>query len=90
MAGSSRAASTGATTAALRVPMIIRWPKNFPAPPQYKAGTVNEQVISLIDVTATTLDIAGIARPPLMQGRIFLGEQADAPRQLRLLRARPH
>jgi arylsulfatase A-like enzyme len=60
--------------------MIIRWPKNFPAPPQVKAGAVNSDVISLIDVTATTLRIAGLPRPPLMHGRIFLGEDADAPR----------
>ncbi|OAI56547.1 hypothetical protein AYO49_00660 [Verrucomicrobiaceae bacterium SCGC AG-212-N21] len=65
----------------LRVPMIIRWPKHFPAPPQIKPGAVNEQVISLIDVTATTLAVAGLPRPPLMQGRVFLGEQTDAPRK---------
>ncbi len=65
----------------LHVPMIIRWPKNFPAPPQYQTGTVNDQVISLLDLTATTLAIAGIDRPPLMQSRIFLGPHADPPRQ---------
>ena len=64
----------------LHVPMIIRWPKNFPAPPQIKPGTANDDVISLIDLTATTLDIAGIPIPPLMQGRVFLGENADPPR----------
>ena len=65
----------------LRVPLIIRWPRNFPPPPQYRAGTVNDQVISLLDLTATTLAIAGLPRPPGMQGRIFLGEQADPPRR---------
>lgn len=65
----------------LHVPMIIRWPKNFPAPKNYKAGTVNDQVISLLDLTATTLSIAGIERPPLMQSRIFLGSKADPPRK---------
>jgi N-sulfoglucosamine sulfohydrolase len=65
----------------LRVPMIIRWPKNFPAPSQVKPGAVNAQVISLIDVTATTLAIAGVSRPPLMQGRVFLGDKPDAPRK---------
>ena len=65
----------------LHVPLIVHWPKNFPAPPQYKAGTVNDAVISLIDVSATTLAIAGIQRPALMQGRVFLGEAADPPRE---------
>lgn len=64
----------------LRVPMIVRWPKNFPPPPQYRPGAVNEEVISLLDITATTLAIAGIERPPLMQSRVVLGPQADPPR----------
>jgi arylsulfatase A-like enzyme len=64
----------------LHVPMIIRWPKNFPAPKDMRPGTVNEQVISLLDVTATTLSLAGIERPRGMQSRIFLGPQADPPR----------
>ena len=37
-------------------------------------------MISLLDITATTLAIAGVPRPPGMQSRIFLGKQADAPR----------
>lgn len=66
----------------LRVPLIIRRPKHFPAPPQWKAGQVDDRVLSLIDVTATTLALAGGAKPPLMQGRVFLGENADAPRTI--------
>ena len=57
----------------LRVPLIIRWPKNFPAPQQICPGTIDERIISLIDLTATTLSIAGLPQPPLMQGRPFLG-----------------
>ncbi|MCC6355600.1 MAG: sulfatase [Verrucomicrobiae bacterium] len=65
----------------LRVPMIIRWPGGFPAPPQMRPGSVDDRIISLIDVTATTLAIAGDARPALMQGRVFLGERPDPPRR---------
>ncbi len=64
----------------LHVPMIVHWPKNFPPPPRYKPGSVNEQVISLLDITATTLGIAGIERPALMQSRRFLGKRADVRR----------
>ena len=64
-----------------RVPLIVRWPKNFPAPPQYKAGMVNRQLISLLDLTATTLAIAGVPKPAGMQSEIFLGAQADPPRR---------
>jgi len=65
----------------LHVPLIIRWPKNFPAPPQVSPGAVHGQVISLLDITATTLAVAGVARPPLMQSRSFLGASADPPRR---------
>ena len=64
----------------LHVPMIVHWPKNFPAPPQFKPGSVNDQVISLLDLTATTLEIAGIQRPGGMQSRKFLGERPDPAR----------
>ena len=64
----------------LRVPLIIKWPKNFPAPAGYRAGSVDDRILSLIDLTATTLAFAGIAPPPLMQGRPFLGENVGAPR----------
>lgn len=64
----------------LRVPMIIRWPKNFPPPAQIKPGTVDDRILSLIDVTATTLALAGLEKPALMQGRVFLGEHAESPR----------
>jgi len=64
----------------LLVPMIIHWPKNYKAPDGYSPGTVNEEIISLLDITATTLWMAGITPPLNMQSRVFLGEQADPPR----------
>ncbi len=64
-----------------RVPLIVRWPKDVPAPPQYKAGTENRQLISLLDLSATTLAIAGVQKPAGMQSQVFLGMQADPPRR---------
>jgi len=63
-----------------RVPMIVRWPKRFPAPPQYRPGKVAQDVVSLLDITATTLAIAGIPRPTGMHSRILLGENAGPAR----------
>jgi arylsulfatase A-like enzyme len=60
--------------------MIIRWPRNVPAPPGWWPGAVDGRVVSVLDVTATTLAIAGLPRPPGMQSRIFLGPDADRPR----------
>ncbi len=66
----------------LWVPLIVRWPRNIPAPPQYRPGTADGQILSLLDLTATTLAIAGVAKPPAMQSRIFLGAEADPPRSI--------
>jgi arylsulfatase A-like enzyme len=64
----------------IHVPLIVHWPKNFTAPPQFKPGTEKGDVISLLDLAATTLQVAGVQRPAGMQSRIFLGETADLPR----------
>ena len=69
------------TDSGLHVPMIVRWPRNYPAPAQYRPGTVSDQVISLLDLTATTLEMAGVPKPAGMQSQIFLGANADKPRQ---------
>jgi arylsulfatase A-like enzyme len=58
----------------LHVPMIIHWPKNITAPTNYRPGTVSDQVISLIDLTPTTLGFTGIRRPMGMQGRTSVPE----------------
>jgi arylsulfatase A-like enzyme len=65
----------------LHVPLIIKWPKNFPAPKQFQPGTVSEQLLEAIDLAATTIALAGVAKPANMQGRVFLGERAEPPRQ---------
>ena len=41
----------------LAVPLIIRYPKRF------KPGTVDKQLIELVDVTASSLALAGIPVP---------------------------
>jgi arylsulfatase A-like enzyme len=60
--------------------LIVVWPKNFAAPPQVKPAAENGDVLSLLDLTATTLWAAGVSRPALMQSRLFLGDSADSPR----------
>jgi arylsulfatase A-like enzyme len=64
----------------LHVPMVIRWPQNYPQPRHYGNGIVDNRVISLFDLCATTLWMAGVERPLGMQARIFLGDRADPPR----------
>jgi N-sulfoglucosamine sulfohydrolase len=64
----------------LHIPLLIRWPKNFPAPKNFKPGTVSDQLVLSIDLTATTLGVAGATKPPKMEGRVLFGETAEAPR----------
>ncbi len=64
----------------LHVPMIVYYPGDLQPPPQYERGAVNDDVISLLDLTATTLTLAGIEPPTSMQSRTFLGERPDPPR----------
>jgi len=59
----------------IHVPLIIRWPG------QIKPGTVNRELISGIDLSATSLKLAGIDPPKWMQGRVFLGPEQSKPRQ---------
>jgi len=66
----------------LRVPLIVRDAKNFPVlSAKEKPGVVSDRVVSLMDLTATTLAIAGLKRPNGMQSRVFLGKEADPPRK---------
>lgn len=66
----------------LLVPLIIRWPKAFPPPAQFHPGTKSDQLLAAIDLTATTLAFAGVKKPPTMQGRVFLGPDAEPVRDL--------
>jgi arylsulfatase A-like enzyme len=65
----------------LHIPLIVHWPKSFPAPKQITAGRVDDRLIEAIDFAPTMLDIAGVAKPEKMQGRVMFGEHADAPRE---------
>jgi arylsulfatase A-like enzyme len=51
----------------LRVPFVIRYPKEI------KAGTVNDDITINVDFAATLLDYAALAKPADMQGNSFRG-----------------
>jgi len=55
----------------LRVPLMIRWPKSLglaTAP-----GSVNDDLVSLLDLAPTVLAMAGLEIPTHLQGRPILG-----------------
>lgn len=66
----------------LHIPLIIRWPKNFAAPKQITPGKVDIRFIESIDLAPTLLRAAGLPKPAKMQGRIFLGDDAEADRTM--------
>jgi N-sulfoglucosamine sulfohydrolase len=59
------------------VPMIMHWPKNFPAPKNFKPGTVDARYLQGIDLAPTMLALAGAPKPAKMQGKIFLGDRTE-------------
>jgi arylsulfatase A-like enzyme len=65
----------------LHIPLFVRWPKGLPAPKHYTAGSVDDRLIEAIDFGPTLLTLAGAPKPAKMQGRVFLGDRADPPRQ---------
>ena len=56
--------------AGLKVPLIMRWPDKI------KPGRVNDEMVSMIDISATILDIAGVDLPPSLDGHPILGPNA--------------
>jgi arylsulfatase A-like enzyme len=65
----------------LHIPLIIRWPDGIAPPAGLHPGRVDDRLIEAIDLPPTFLAWAGVARPEGMQGRVFLGDRADPPRE---------
>jgi N-sulfoglucosamine sulfohydrolase len=64
--------------AGIHVPLVVRWPGHV-AP-----GAIDRDLVSLLDLPATWLDAAGVAVPPEMEGRSFLGRlTGSAPQPTR-------
>jgi N-sulfoglucosamine sulfohydrolase len=63
----------------IRVPMIVRWPEAW-RPPGALPGSVDEQLISLVDLAPTLLEVAGVAPPDALHGRSFASRHSP-PRE---------
>lgn len=62
-----------------RVPLIVRIPKRYRVEGQGEPGTVDERLVSFVDLAPTVLNLAGVPIAEHMQGRPFLG--ADLPNE---------
>ena len=65
----------------LNVPLIMSWPSGVAVPRGYESGKVSERLLMSIDLTATSLAWAGIAKPQGMQGQVFMGANAEPARE---------
>ncbi|HEY1052399.1 MAG TPA: sulfatase [Prosthecobacter sp.] len=65
----------------LNVPLIMSWPSGVAVPAGFEAGKVTDRLLMSIDLTATSLSFAGIAKPQGMQGQIFMGANAEPARE---------
>ncbi|MDB6029215.1 MAG: arylsulfatase family protein, partial [Verrucomicrobiales bacterium] len=54
----------------LHVPLIVRWPAHL------KPNSVRDDLVSAIDISATSLHLADVKLPANMQGQVFLGPKA--------------
>jgi len=63
----------------MRIPLIVRVPAKYRSK-DFNPGSANDDLISHIDFTATTLRLAGVQPPANMQGRVFLGDDQDQSR----------
>jgi arylsulfatase A-like enzyme len=59
----------------IRIPLIVRIPEEF-RPAEFVPGSVEERLLSHIDITATTLKFAGVEPPGNMEGQVFIGDGA--------------
>ncbi len=65
-----------------RVPLIVRVPERFRAlAGAGNPGSVDERMVSLIDLGPTVLNLGGIETPGHMHGRSFLGSSGGAGRE---------
>ena len=63
------------------VPMMVRIPERLRIDGQGQPGSVDDQLINLIDLGPTVLNLAGLDLPENMFGQPFLGSNLPGPRQ---------
>jgi arylsulfatase A-like enzyme len=63
------------------IPLIVRIPTALREMQQGRPGTVNDELISSIDLGPTVQRLAGVKTPTHVQGRAFLGKQLSPQRE---------
>ncbi|MBM3784520.1 MAG: sulfatase [Acidobacteria bacterium] len=63
------------------VPLVVHIPPKWRVKSQGKDGSVDDQMVSFLDLAPTVLNLAGVATPKHFQGRAFLGPNLTKPRE---------
>lgn len=64
----------------IKIPLIVYIPEGLQMPENYQRGSVSDQLLSSIDLVATSLHLAGMEKPENVQGKIFLGKEREPER----------
>lgn len=62
------------------VPLLVYLPPKYRHWSTVPAGQVSDQLVSLVDMTPSILNMLGIDKPEYMQGQAFLGEKPEPAR----------
>lgn len=65
----------------LNVPFIVHFPQKYAHLAQRPLGQPSPDLVSLVDMAPTTLTLAGLPVPEVMQGQSMFGESAITPRR---------
>ena len=65
----------------MHVPLLIHFPDKYKHLAPALSGQQTDRLVSFVDFGPTTLSLAGIEVPEVMQGQPFLGAQASPPRK---------
>ena len=65
----------------VKVPLIVWASKETDPLEGYNKGSVSSQLVSTIDISATTLSLAGLKKPSYMTGKVFLGKDMEENRK---------
>ena len=64
----------------MKVPLIIRFPEQYQVLAPTQPGGATDRLVSFVDFGPTLLSLADVEIPDHMQGKAFLGEQEQPPR----------
>ena len=70
------------TEAGTRIPLLIHFPEKWSHLAPANPGEVSDQLVSLMDLGPSVLNLAGLNLPENIDGQAFLGDNTKPPREI--------